>query len=185
MMTLDIGMIGLLLKFRPNQKNIENLKRVFSQYSRQIILFTGIYVLLGSTIYGWIIQRTYERLEHIGQVLESNTVQLEPEKWIGKEFPLRNYVISDQDFIHGHWKVLLSRPGCNVCENVKQKFADDKSFMTISLSDKNIHNKMTFQLTPNVHWIANTPILIILENGVVKNVQIREQLLSAMETHLF
>jgi hypothetical protein len=184
-MIFDLFIIVLLVYFRPNKSNIEKWKGIFSQYYRQFILFIGIYVLLGSVVYGWIIQRTYERLEYIGQVLESNVVQIEPGLWIGKEFPLRDYVVNGQEILRGKWILLFSRPGCNDCKTIKTKLLENEdqntmlAFLdtTAMVTNNSKINTKNFRLALEINWVVETPIIVELSEGIVQDVQTREQLL--------
>ena len=118
----DLVVIGLLLWFRPRlEAGCWRLSSLFGNVpSQQLVLCFGLSVVMGGAVYGWIAQMRYERLSEVGQVLEGNVVKLEPSAWIGKEFPLRDYVVDGQDLMIGKWTVLLSSLGCSDCEKVKK-----------------------------------------------------------------
>jgi len=178
----DVSLVGMLMLFRPTS--------VFFQYlpRSQFVLCIGIYFLTCTITYTMIAQITFERFERVGQVLESNTVQLTPVSWIGKEFPLRNYVVDGQEIIHGNWIIMFSRPGCSDCEKVKVKLlenGDRKEDITVAFLDITAQAIMgnsattvrNFRLVPKINWIVETPVIIELNKGIVQNVQTREQLL--------
>jgi hypothetical protein len=152
-------------------------KILYQVSSRPLLLYSGFCVLVGCIVYNVIAQTVFERLERVGQVLESGTVQLEPESWIGKEFPLRDYVVDGQDLMQGRWTLLLFRPGCSRCDEAKMelsKRAKNKivrvAFLDI-VSKKMLPNNetdiKTYRLSSGVSWIASTPVVIELEDGIV------------------
>jgi hypothetical protein len=191
-MTFDLCVVVLLVCLRFNKKYPEKLDReFFYQYNLRLILWAGICVLLGSSAYGWITQKTYERLENIGQVLESNIVQLEPESWIGREFPLRDYVIDGQKMMRGKWIIMFSRHGCSDCETIKTKLLKNKdqnimlAFLDITAMAATNNSPIiaqNFQIVPEINWIMATPVIIELSEGIVQNVQKREYLLLPQKT---
>ena len=47
-----------------------------------------------------------------------NLVVLEPEKWIGKRFPLLDWIQTDAELDRGRWTVVMHRRGCPKCERL-------------------------------------------------------------------
>jgi hypothetical protein len=174
----DIGVVGLLGISRPKGNFLCWVS------SRSLLLYCGFCILTGVAVYAWISQVAFERLEQVGQVLEGNTVQLEPESWIGKEFPLRDYVVGGQDLVRGRWTLLLFRPGCSRCDEEKIKLSKQVENKTVRVAFLNITSKKTlpnnwtdiktYQLTYNVSWVADTPVVIELQDGVVLSVDLFE-----------
>lgn len=51
-------------------------------------------------------------------------VVLKPEKWVGKRFPLFDYIAASDDLKRGKWFVLLYHHDCPACQEVLQKCAN-------------------------------------------------------------
>ena len=176
--------IGLLLWIRP--KGQDNFLSVLIPV-RKLVLCVGLFILVGGATYGWIAQMRFEQLSEVGQVLESNTVQLEPAAWIGKEFPIRNYVVDGQGLMTGEWTILLSSPGCSECERVKRnlrKNAGEEVLVAIlQISGKKLREAPidtaipVFTVDNGISWMVETPVVLGLDDGVVRNVQTRKELL--------
>jgi thiol-disulfide isomerase/thioredoxin len=190
--SFDLLIIALLFYFKPNNiknifndiKNINTLKCFFSQHYSRLILYVGVFLLLGGAVYTWIEQKTFDRLEHAGQVLKSNVVQLTPETWLGKELPLRDYIIDGREIMRGRWTVLLVRPGCEHCAKVKKQLIqnakqDQDSIAILDIVAKipqpdiseNIRN---YRLHSDFTWVADTPVVLFLQDGIVRDVKLRE-----------
>jgi hypothetical protein len=186
-MVFDLLVIALLVYVRPSgMKNTETLKCFLNRYSSRLMFCAGIFLLSGGATYNWIAQTNHERLEHVGQVLESNVVQLDPKSWIGKEFPLRDYVIDGQELMQGTWTILLVRSGCGHCAEAKAQlikntgqnqhyvaFLDVVSEVLQPDVNENVKN---FRLMSDIVWAVETPLVIVLCDGIVKDVQTQEQM---------
>ena len=67
-------------------------------------------------------------VEYIG-IDGKKTVMLEPEKWIGKDFPLWNYIEQNNTKDHviiGEWKIILYQHQCEKCMQKIEKFANNQ-----------------------------------------------------------
>ena len=53
---------------------------------------------------------------------ESQFVVLEPETWVGKRFPLLNYIDIGGQLAHGEWVVVMYRADCPKCEDTIPKY---------------------------------------------------------------
>jgi thiol-disulfide isomerase/thioredoxin len=118
--------------------------------------------------------------------LNGGVVQLEPETWVGRELPLRDYVVNGQELMQGKWTVLLFRPGCGHCDDVKIRLSEQakSEFVRVAFLDiasrtvnLDVDTKVKlYRLTSDVSWVADTPIVLELQGGIVRNVQLRAQL---------
>lgn len=183
-MVLNLVVIGLLLHFRP-KNDLSGLSYLFENpLRRELTLFLGISIIIGGAVYGWIAQMTFERLNVIGQVLEGNVVKLEPVAWIGKEFPLRDYVNEGPDLMVGKWTVLLSRPGCADCEGVRNELynqmdREETSVVLLNVVSSGKGTGSNFRsLASEINWIVETPLVLELQDGIVYRVRDRSTLLS-------
>jgi len=54
-----------------------------------------------------------------GELLgDGRTVLLEPERWLGRRFPLLDWIETGVPLNEGSWTIVLYRPGCPACEEV-------------------------------------------------------------------
>ena len=199
-MTFDLILVGLLIVVRP--RGVVLQLRVFlhelvelRRYKRVGVAVAVWLLLAVSSVYAMVSIQKNEiaklGTEFIGAD-GKKTILLEPKKWIGKELPLRDYVVGDRELTQGRWHVLLSRPGCNDCEIVKWHLVDsanDKEILVAilevvgkSMSVNSTKNVIPiFRLIPEIDWLVETPVVLVLDNGVVQNIQMRKQLLSLIE----
>lgn len=125
--------------------------------------------------------------ESFGQT--GSVVLLNPFTWPNKVFPLLPYM-NNSDILHkGRWLVLLHHPDCHICEQVLPNFKRlaselksthaDVQIAMVSLLPRALDDKENLVLIDNIHhleltndraWYAQTPILILLKNGVVTEV---------------
>lgn len=186
----DVSVIGLLIMFRPNNKWFDGFNNVknWSDLKYQVINYLLIVISLGSFIFWQVTQININRLQEIGQVLEQGSVvRLEPKTWIGKEFPLRDYCDIGGKIVTGHWIVLLRRVGCVECQKAKPfiaKLVKAKN-CPLAVLEMNVKgNNLDFEevdfitgfLNQEMSWFAETPIVMELENGIVKQVLLRDDL---------
>ena len=47
---------------------------------------------------------------------------LEPEKWVGKRFPLLRYLKIDADLSQGEWTIMFHRHDCSECRRAVPKY---------------------------------------------------------------
>jgi hypothetical protein len=106
------------------------------------------------------------------------TMMLEPEKWIGKEFPLWNYVDEKaQSIKQGNWIIVIGRKQCEECQRIIEKLTakNSNSLALLELDDGLAHTEHqllppsvsvqgTLKIDPN--WIILTPCLIQCQDGI-------------------
>jgi hypothetical protein len=107
-------------------------------------------------------------------------VILEPEKWIGQEFPLSEFI--DVNVSNGSWVLLLHRHDCPKCKKVIPKYEQLSRFTAwnqVALIDVPPYDSSqqsraspcsVGRLSDLRQWFVATPIEIQLEMGVVVNV---------------
>ena len=106
---LDVGIVALLIGFRPKHET------VWLCFKPQILLnYLLIFIPLTCFILWETSQVQFQQLQGTGQYLqEGNLVKLEPQTWLNKEFPLRNYCNIGEKLTKDHWLILLYRTGCS------------------------------------------------------------------------
>jgi thiol-disulfide isomerase/thioredoxin len=178
---LDAGIVALLCKFRPKYEKIE------LRFEPHIVLnYLLVFVPLGGFMLWETSQVRFQQLQGTGQRLqEGNIVKLEPQMWIDKEFPLSDYCDIGEKFTTGHWLILLHRTGCAECRKaspliaklVKEKNCPLAVLEMNPTKDKFHINNVDFitgLLNQKMTWFAETPVVLELDNGVVKQVLFRE-----------
>ena len=181
----DVAVVAALVWARPRMPLVDPSRSSFQNrvFFRESTLCLGIFVLIGGLTYGWISQARYEKLTEVGQVLQGNSVQLVPESWIGQKFPLHEYILDGNDLVNGEKTILLSRLGCADCEKAKQN--QGMALDSVVEISGNASSPDALYLTHEINWIAETPTLIELSDGVVKTVRNREDLISSEKNTLF
>ena len=104
------------------------------------------------------------------------TIILEPEGWIGKEFPLFSRFAQTEGFEvlrRGTWTILIVQPDCSEC---KKMLADLKANKTQNVAVVIIPSRTSekmpqtpfpaFVLDSRNAWFAETPCMVRLEEGV-------------------
>lgn len=106
------------------------------------------------------------------------TILLEPEKWIGKRFPLWENVDDGSKSLlnQGEWMILIGRKHCDECRRLAENVAarsrvplavldvDDDGTSFDFMHFKQVSVRGTMQMEP--YWIILTPTLIACQDGV-------------------
>ena len=129
-------------------------------------------------------------LSALGQVFEGPdgkpVVMLEPEKWIGKRFPLLPYLkefktggkslISPQEKVtQKQWKVILYHEDCPDCQKLIRQLSlrKESHILLVEVSSgetRSYSNRFpTAHLSAEYEWFAQTPIVAVLDQGIVLN----------------
>ncbi|MDR2346342.1 MAG: hypothetical protein LBE18_09775 [Planctomycetaceae bacterium] len=103
-------------------------------------------------------------------------IQLEPENWIGKEFPLTSrlkHVDNCETFMQGIWTIILIHTECKKClqliaDTEKKK---DKNVVIIEIPSDTVSAPAKtifpyFKLDDNNGWYVTTPFIIKLSDGI-------------------
>ena len=183
-MMFDLVIVGLLIAFRPRVKwtlGLNTAKQHVLNYCLIVIPLCG-FVLWGMS------QVKFLQLQEIGQVLEHGSiVKLDPRSWIDKEFPLRDHCDIGETIATGQWIVLLHRSGCSECREASPLIADlvrqrNCSFVILEMNSHEdalaleSMNPLTGLMNQEISWFAETPVVLELEDGFVKQVLLREDL---------
>ncbi|MDO5576548.1 MAG: hypothetical protein Q4F84_05670 [Fibrobacter sp.] len=197
---MDVVIAALLILFNRADHLANETDKQFWEERHKIVFLIGIWLFSGIFCYEIIKECSFQTLVEIGQVIDNGkTVQLEPLLWIGKEFPLTNYIIPSRKDMKGIDSVLLYRPGCPVCEEIITLLNKDQILHKrnlIMLEIRGVRNIFDWKksddsaqydnihLTTEVNWFLESPILLKLHNNIVTQVITREELhlLSQKET---
>ena len=130
---------------------------------------------------------SYTTLSDAGEIIgDGKIVVLEPEKWIGKRFPLLDFIDTGDKLREGKWLVLLYHYGCPKCKEAirdlprishilgVQQVAlveappygdDDEEFNISDLAPIHRH------LANTREWFVASPLGLLLDKGVVSDVR--------------
>jgi hypothetical protein len=173
----DLTVVGLLLLFRPKgwcefRKEFFGLKK-----SAPFIAVFWLCLALPAT-YAIVSVQKNEVAELGTEFIGADgrkTILLEPEKWVGKEFPLflrfadpRGSEILKQ----GEWNILLTQPGCPKCQEMRAEIEAKKITRTaVVVISSQLDEKApavsipTFCLDNRNTWFATTPSVISISDG--------------------
>jgi len=103
-------------------------------------------------------------------------ILLEPESWIGKEFPLVSRFVQQEGseiLQQGTWSVLLVQPDCQDCKQMIKEWEEKKAKnVAIVVISSRPNDKMpdtafpAFWLDRQNDWFVSTPCIVKLSEGV-------------------
>jgi hypothetical protein len=137
------------------------------------------------------------RLAEDGSIIgDGRMVALEPEKWVGKRFPLLRHIDVSGELRHGDWIVVLYRQGCPACEKEVAKYEheaserkSDRDRPRVALLEVSevgagkegeredhlacLHGRLSNQRqwaveTPVVLWIQNARVVRVKRSGEIR-----------------
>lgn len=170
---LDTAIVlGLLLSVRNRIQNTAPAEARFAVKNQLLAggaLFLIPLVALSPSVLASHSRTTAGLLTEVG-----NLTILEPEEWIGQAFPIAPYI--DVDLSHGRWTVLLHRHDCPQCQQELPKYEqlayeEQVALVEVPPFGELVHNSsgaaVSGRLTGEREWFVQTPVEIILENGIV------------------
>lgn len=126
------------------------------------------------------------RITSDGVIGESSIVVLDPEKWLGKPFPLRDYIDLGEQLVNGRWTVVLYHQSCPKCQTLVAEYEalsedtlsfDDKDRVALieippfaakrtdrQIAKSSLHYGRLFH---DRDWFAQTPVVLEIVDGVV------------------
>ena len=191
---LDLGIIGLLIAFRPVGLNFhwrEVYQEVFD--SKKKIALTGcIWLLLGIPAVYVMTSVQKSDIAELGTEFSGadgrKTVLLEPEKWVGEELPILRFVNIDTEMARGKYRVLFFRDQCEKCHAVLSDWLhrpspDNRGTVCVRVGDSSsfaLAGNQSFRVPTEWNagemnrrhtWVISTPVVVHLDDGVVVFVQ--------------
>jgi hypothetical protein len=150
----------------------------------------GLFLAVGIPAGGAMGSYQAATLADSGAVFGDNQfVVLEPEKWIGKRFPLLRYIDIGNRLGHGKWIVVLYHHECPRCheaiaeyEELSQETAWDSGLPRVALVDTGPYPSRgegfasqgsvcaMGRMDDRRKWFASTPLEIFLNEGVIVSV---------------
>jgi hypothetical protein len=112
-------------------------------------------------------------------------VVIEPEKWVGKPFPLSSFVDRGEELDEGKWKVIFLVRDCDLCHAIAKAQPEAISGTRVAFLEvppyrleKAGVNKQGhwFRLNQSMDWFVEAPVSVSLTNGIVTSVADRTEL---------
>lgn len=168
---IDIAVVLGLLLVRTRLQNTADSGVLFPTKNR--LLVTGLLFLVPVIfLFANVLARhNHTSVDSLTQV--GNLTILEPESWIGQKLPIASFI--NLDLSHGHWTVLLHRHDCPQCQEQIPKYKQLACREQVALVEvppfgdtvQNVGEAMYARLTNERQWFVQTPIEIVLEDGIV------------------
>jgi hypothetical protein len=203
-MGIDLAIVAMLFIVRPKEKifdwnafykELMGLK----QSSKKVAVYVIVWLVAAIPVTSMMATTDFVVLsEDVKLSGNEKSVTLEPSKWLGKEFPLLDDVVWDDEKIisselkQGDWSVLLYHVDCQECQKILaelEKQSHDKSFEKLVLieiprKERSLRNSQLTQnygksgrLRDNTEWFVQTPLLLKIRNGMVSNVDTKNVVL--------
>lgn len=122
-------------------------------------------------------------LSDINEIIgDGQIIVLEPEKWIGKRFPLLHYIDVGEEIAEGQWLVLLYQHGCPECQEATENLGqiarqmEASQFALVEIPPHSSSQKavdaegirvLHGHLSNAQVWFVHTPVFLNVENGQV------------------
>jgi len=183
-LVLDLSIVAALLIWRPTAKQTP---RQANQQSKRLIATLALAALLGGPAGYLMANYTPAALADSGDIFgDSEFVVLEPETWVGKRFPLLNYIDIGDQLAKGKWTVVLYRHDCPHCleelpkyERLARELSNESNAPSVSLIEMPFYatssndpvsaNTMCLRgkLDDSREWFVQTPVSLSVDNGIV------------------
>jgi hypothetical protein len=149
---------------------------------RYRVAIVGCAALLALGLSLWRLPSARAAGETSGMVRAGSLTILEPEKWIGKSLPLSSDIDVGDRLRIGQWLVVLYHADCSTCREAIPAYDLMSSSHAIAIvemppyasSDEKLTSPgskaLIGQLSDNREWFATTPVVLLLDDGVVRDV---------------
>lgn len=164
-----LGMLVTSLRMTPSDANIEPPGKAVLLHE-----LAGLIFLTGAIGFVVTLQLSHGQTQDGLLAQAGGLVILEPENWIGQSFPIAPYI--GIDLSHGRWTVLLHRHDCAQCQEELPKYEqlayqEQVALVEVPPFDDAIlpsrGQAKYARLRSDHEWFVQTPVEIILENGIV------------------
>jgi hypothetical protein len=176
---LDLVIVGFSLVFRPSE--IVFSWRMFFQefktlkFGKRFWIITGIVIIVYFSCVICDIFVTKNKLVELGTefigIDGKKTILLEPEKWVGKEFPLLPYIEPveiREKLKNGKWIVVLYHHNCTKCKEVIDELIKNKTENLVCVEIPPFSGKFCGARLIDVQsWIVESPVVVCLVNNQI------------------
>lgn len=183
--TMDAVIVASLLRWRPKQA-VADFRQVFARATCVLVVWVAVGVPAAYAMGSY----TPDTLTDAGGIVGDDAiVLLEPEKWIGKRFPLLEYIDIGDTLKEGKWVVVLYRHECPECQAVVPKYArlsrelsargEAVNVALIEVPPYGDHRAQSAlhkaeccagRLSNAQEWVGTMPLVLALERGMVNEV---------------
>jgi hypothetical protein len=183
MLIVDLAVFVCLLRFRPLAAPIENPQPVASLRPQHSFISAVVFLAFGVPGAIAMARLNPTSLRADGDFSgDSSIVVIEPEKWVGKPFPLSIYIDVGPQLSRGRWTVILHHHDCPKCQELvtamEAGFASTSQTPRLALIEVppfgQSRANMAFptttvhgRLSPDRDWFVQTPAVIELNEGRV------------------
>ena len=169
---VDLTVLGLLYCSRQVWRDCP------SKFGTRLVIVIAVLFVMGSSASAYALtyhERRDVRSEGAIIIGHGHNVLLEPESWLGKRFPLLDFV-GDEDLLSkGDWEVWIYRHNCPECSRALRsigKRQDESRLAILELppfaSDRITQEDVVwFQADERYSWFGETPIRLNLSSGIV------------------
>jgi hypothetical protein len=183
-LVLDLALVATLWRWNASPDSTVKQSAILTRPRRiaVAVIMLGSIAILAATIV--IASRSQNVLAtDLDSMTKRNVIVLEPDKWIGNDFPLTNFIDIGPRLLKGSWIIVLYHHDCPKCQAELQKYSD------IALLPVNLNNNVQIaivevppygsagsasdivgeygRLSASKQWIVTTPAVIRLESGRV------------------
>jgi hypothetical protein len=182
-LAIDVAAVGALLCYRPS-----SLLASAPSSSAHGLLLVSIALCAGISA-AVFISSNPSKLAESGEIIgDSSFVILEPHQWIGRRFPLLDYIDIGPSLATGSWIVLLYNHDCSACEEAIERYgrmarADELSDLAIAFIELPPYGDTTppalrvsglrhmfGRISPSREWFVPLPVELTLVDGTTVRV---------------
>jgi hypothetical protein len=168
-LTLDVGLLLLLVQQRPAFVERDG---IFGKSA--LVAGSAIYIMLGGL--------SFLLEDDLWTIRDRNAVILNPNEWIGHDFPLRNVISPQTDLSKNEWIVLMYHHDCVECKQalpqygrLAEEFAEQCAMSRVLLIEVpplgeesgRAGEALYAQLSTDKDWFVQAPVEIQLRDGKV------------------
>lgn len=178
---LDAAVLTLLFYWQP----LSNLasKSSIQQSARVFLICYGAFAIPTAT---WMhLYRPAELTENGESISSGNVVVLDPEAWLGQQFPVASLIDVGDQLVKGKWIVLLYHHECSMCQEALPQYIalSERLYAVGGNTSIALIEVPPFGLGPPSHlgravygrlssenkWFVQAPVEITIEDGIVTN----------------
>ena len=177
----DLLVVILLITMRPIRGFRVNpfVASEFRGFSRvKVVSVVVLWIVTGTPAFWFAVSFQPAVLAESGELVgDSKMVVLEPERWIGHRFPLMPHLgkMASSQIEVGNWKVVLFHFDCEKCKHVVERASQEERVLLVEVPTEE-RNQTLFEVQGYVtlprerHWWVETPVVVILTDGIVRQI---------------
>jgi hypothetical protein len=180
--TLDLAIVLSLLHWRPKGQDVPFTTNFRHLLVRAVAVF-AVWLAVGLPAAVAMVHYADTTLSEAGDIIgNGKIVVLEPKKWVGKKFPLLNYIDIGGKLKDGMWLVILYHYDCPKCLDAVRHWKQiaekagvhDVALVEMppcrkppSVIDSKGFTLVHGRLSDRQEWFAETPVVLTLRDGKI------------------